>query len=298
MTERGGALAAEHLELVHGALRFPARAQGAGPVVLCLHGFPDDFHSFDQQLAVLAGAGFRAVAVCMRGYGPGCQPADGDYSLDALVGDVRAWIAQLAAGPVHLLGHDWGAVVTYLVAARHPEQVASASAIAVPHAGRFVREVARHPRQLRLSWYMGFFQLPVIPERWVARRDFAFLRRLWRSWSPGWDFGAAIDPVLQTFRMPGVVPAALAYYRQNVSPGSLLRAGEGALPRDIAVPTLCITGADDGCIDSEVFAAMTREGDFPAGLRLERIPGAGHWPHRERADAVNALLLGWLGARG
>lgn len=282
------------LELVNGDLRFPARALGQGPTVLCLHGFPDDMHGFDSQLSALAEGGFRAIAVTMRGYAPSCQPADDDYSLAALVGDVLAWIAQLGEQPVHLLGHDWGAGVAYLVAAQAPEQIRSVTAIAVPHAGRFLREAVRHPGQLRLSWYMGFFQLPVLPEHWVSRRDFAFLRRLWATWSPGWDFGSAITPVIDTFRQPGVLPAALAYYRQNISPKRLFGARREIIPREIPVPTLCITGADDGCIDSDVFAAMTCAEDFPAGLRLERIENAGHWVHREQERQVNALLLSWL----
>lgn len=284
------------LILEHGELRFSARSLGSGPLVLLLHGFPDTPDSFRAQLPVLAAAGYRAVAVTTRGYEPASQPRDGNYSQEALASDVIAFAANLQpADPVHLVGHDWGAAVGYLAAAMAPQRFASFTAIAVPHSGRFLAEVSRYPRQLLLSRYMLFFQLPRLPEAWLRRRDFAYLRGLWRAWSPGWDLGdAAFAPLLEAFRRDGVPEAALAYYRQAFSPRQLLSPGGAPELRSVPVPTLCVTGADDGCIDSAVFEALTRAEDFPGGVRLERLEAAGHWPHRERAGAFNRLLLDWL----
>ncbi|MDH4042227.1 MAG: alpha/beta hydrolase, partial [Gammaproteobacteria bacterium] len=122
----------ESLDLHHGPLRFTALAQGKGPLVLCLHGFPDNARSYRFQLPALAAAGFRCVSLSLRGYEPGSIPADGSYTLEAIAGDVLAVADQLDAGPVHLVGHDWGAAVGYTAAALAPDRFSSLTAMAVP----------------------------------------------------------------------------------------------------------------------------------------------------------------------
>ena len=109
------------------ALLVDARRSHEGPVVLMLHGFPDTLHSWQGQLDAFAAAGYRAVAVAMRGYEPGSQPADGDFALEALAGDVSAWIDQLGAGQVHLVGHDWGAAIAGVASALAPGCLPSCS---------------------------------------------------------------------------------------------------------------------------------------------------------------------------
>jgi pimeloyl-ACP methyl ester carboxylesterase len=285
----------EHLRLGCRGLHFSAMAAGRGPLVLLLHGFPDCYRSFDTQLAALAAAGYRAVSVAMRGYEAGSQPDDGDYSQAALVEDVVAFVDALGAGRAHLVGHDWGAAVAYPAASFAPDRFMFLTTMAVPHSGRFVRDLRHYPKQLRLSWYMGFFQLPVLPERVLARNDFAFLHRLWRRWSPGWAYtDEDFEPVAQTFRARGVTEAALAYYRA-ASPMRSLSSRADRIPlRPVPVPTLAMTGERDGCIAAEVFEAMCRPEDFHAGLRVERLRDAGHFLHRERPAEVNRLLLSWL----
>lgn len=288
----------EDLRIACRGLRFPARAQGDGPLVLLLHGFPDCYRSFDAQLPALARAGYRAVAVTLRGYAPEAQPEDGDYSPLALAQDALAWIDALGEPRAHVVGHDWGAALAYTAAALAPERLSSLCAMAVPHSGRFLRDIRRHPRQVRRSWYMGFFQLPWIPERAIRRRDFAFLRGLWRQWSPGWAFTPAeFAPVAETFAQPGVVEAALAYYRSAVSIRALLANAKKPAVADVPVPTLALSGELDGCIGADVFEAMSRPEDFSAGLRLERIGGVGHFLHREDPKRINRVLLDWLKER-
>jgi pimeloyl-ACP methyl ester carboxylesterase len=264
-----------------------------------MHGFPDCSHSFDAQLPVLAEAGYRAVSVTMRGYATTNQPADGDYSQLTLAADALAIAEALDHHPAHLVGHDWGAAVAYTAAAIAPECFRSLTTMAVPHSGRFLADIARYPRQLRLSWYMGFFQLPGVPERVLRRGDFAFLRWLWRRWSPGWRFTEEeFRPVAECFAEPGVVKAALAYYRAAINPGAVLNPRKGARILDVPVPTLAMTGARDGCIASNVFEAMCRPQDFSGGLEVLRIDDAGHFLHRERPGPVNDALLGWLATHG
>jgi len=278
-------------------LQFSAIEQGDGPIVLLLHGFPDFLNTWDAQLGVLADAGYRAIAVATRGYEPASQPVDGDYSSPALASDVLAWIDELGGEPVHLVGHDWGASIAYTAAMAAPDKLLSLTTLSVPHAGRFLAEIHNYPRQLRMSWYILFFQLPGVADYIVRRQDFAFLRRLWKTWSPGWSFPEEeFNQVIQVFKQPGVVKSALGYYRAAVGLDSLpwRRSHDATQPWPIDAPTLGITGNNEGCIAADVFTAMMRSEDFPAGLKVVSVPDAGHFPHRERPEFVNTLLLDWL----
>lgn len=280
-----------------GQLEFSTLAMGDGPLVLCLHGFPDNAGSYRHQLPILAQAGYRAISMTLRGYEPSSLPDDADYALEALAGDVIACLDDLGVERAHLVGHDWGAAIAYTAGGEWPQRFLSLTTMAVPHAGRFLTEAPAHPKQLLLSWYMLFFQLRGIADYVVERRDFRFIERLWRSWSPGWDFPRdVIEDVIATLRQPGVKKAALGYYRASLSPGALpVTPGRRRAARyKVAVPTLAMTGEKDGCIDSGVFQDLMYPEDFPGGLEVRCIPGAGHFLHQEDPETVNALLLEWL----
>jgi len=241
----------DSIELANGPLRFRARQSGFaanpdGPIVLCLHGFPDNARSFRFQLPAFEKAGYRVVAPTLRGYEAGSQPEDGDYSVEAMAGDVVAWIDHLGADRVHLVGHDWGAVISYLAGAMAPERFHSLTTIAVPHAARLTDGILKVPRQLRLSWYMQFFQLRGLADWAVERNDWALVRRLWRDWSPSFTLPEAEWAQLrETFEGPGVKQAMLAYYRTNASPAVFLGLMSTPAMQLTTVPvrTLAITGA-------------------------------------------------------
>jgi len=286
----------ENIEFRHGPLRFSALAQGSGPVVLCLHGFPDNARSYRLQLPALAKAGYRAISVHLRGYEPTSIPADGDYSNAAVASDIVAIIDQLEVERVHLVGHDWGAIKSYAAAAT-PERLHSLTTMAVPHIGRFMSEMSKHPKQLALSWYVYFFQLRGISDYAVRRRDYQFIRMLWRRWSPGWQPPEEeLLSVIESLKQPGVTLATLGYYRDLMKARNipLTAAAKRKAAFTVPVPTLALTGERDGCIDSDVFQALMKEEDFPAGLSLKQIADAGHFPHQEQADTVNTLLLDWF----
>lgn len=287
----------ERITLRWDGLESTAYAAGSGPVVLCLHGFPDHAGSFRHQLPALAAAGYRAVAPTMRGYEPSSQPdaSASSYHPLRLAHDVVAWSRQLSEEPVRVVGHDWGAVATYLALALAPERFARAATIAAAPVDVVQRAPLRLPSQLRLSWYMFFFQLRGIADRAVARNDFAFLERLWRDWSPGWRFDPAeLEAVKATFRQPGVLRSALGYYRALFNPFLADSLALSRLARKpCTVPLLAITGASDGCMDTRLHDMLDRS-LFPAGLRVERVAGAGHFAHQERPDEVNRLLIDWL----
>ena len=284
----------EQLSFEHEALTFSAQAMGDGPIVLCLHGFPDNAGSFRHQLPALAEAGYRAISLTLRGYEPGAIPADGDYTMEAIATDILAVIESLDTGPVHLIGHDWGAAVAYVATSAAPERFKSLTVMAVPHAGRFAREGLRIPKQLRLSWYMGFFNIPWLSDWVVQRQDYAFIRKLWRDWSPGWQpEPGVLDSVIQTLSQPGVRSAALGYYRAALSIKALLVSAEEA-HYPVPVPTLALSGERDGCIASEVFEQLMVAQDFPKGLTFSRIAEAGHFLHQEQPEQVNREILDWL----
>jgi len=284
----------EHLTFEHGMLTFSAQAMGDGPIVLCLHGFPDNAGSFRHQLPALAEVGYRAISLTLRGYEPGSIPGDGDYTMETIATDILAVIDSLNTGPVHLIGHDWGAAVAYVAAAAAPERFRSLTVMAVPHAGRFAREGLRIPKQLRLSWYMGFFYIPWLSDWVVSRHDYRFIRWLWREWSPSWQpEPGVLEGVISTLSQPGVRSAALGYYRAALSIKALLMSAEAA-HYAVPVPTLALSGELDGCIASDVFERLTVADDFPQGVTFHRVVGAGHFLHQEKSEVVNLLLLGWL----
>lgn len=284
----------EHSVFKHGDLRFSAQEMGKGPVVLCMHGFPDNLHSFRHQLPALAKAGYRGISLALRGYEPSSIPANGDYTVESITTDVIAVLDQLGCDKVHVVGHDWGAAVAYTAAAAVPERFESLITMAVPHPGRFAREGLRISKQLKNSWYMGFFNIPWLSDWAVGRRDYAFIRKLWRDWSPDWTPEAnVLESVIDGLSQPGVLSAALGYYRAALSLKALtLRAEAAHYP--VPVATLALTGERDGCIDSGVFERLMDSEDFPRGLKLERVSGAGHFLHQEQPEVVNGLILKWL----
>lgn len=280
-----------------GGLSFTAWSLGQGPLVLLLHGFPDTPGTFRHQLPALAAAGFRAVAVTTRGYEPSSQPDNGNYRLDALAGDVVDWVEALGESQAHLVGHDWGATIAYGAVARSPRHFRSLTTLTVPYPRRFGEVVMTDAAQLQRSDYILFFQQIGVAEQQVAARDGAYLEELWRKWSPGWEpDAAALASMKRQFGKPGVVQSALAYYRQALDAASPLAvATQQLLAQPVQVPTLGVYGARDECIGADVFERSMQPGDFPAGLRIERIESAGHFPHLEAPASVNAALLGFIG---
>jgi pimeloyl-ACP methyl ester carboxylesterase len=284
-----------------GGLEFSALCQGRedGDVVLCLHGFPDNQRSFRFQLPALAEAGFRAVAPTLRGYEPSSQPSDGDYHMVRMAEDVVGWIDDLGAERVHLVGHDWGAVIGYAAASLAPDRLHSLTTLAIPHPGRLQEGIRQLPSQIRNSWYMIFFQLRGLADWALETRDWALVEKLWRDWSPGWTLPAdELAEVKRTLAQTGVKKAALGYYRATFGSRSpAARETAELLAGRIEVPTLALTGALDGCMDTRLHDLVMKDEDFPVGLEVRRFDDAGHFLHQEKPDDVNAVLIPWLAAR-
>jgi pimeloyl-ACP methyl ester carboxylesterase len=269
---------------------------GEGPLVLCLHGFPDHARSFRFQLPALAAAGFRAVAPYMRGYAPTDVP-DGPYQSAALAKDAVSLIDALSPKvPAFVFGHDWGAIAAYGAAIVAPNRVKKIATAAVPHGPQLMEAILTSYAQMRRSFYIFMFQLPTA-ERSVSHNNFEFLDRLWADWSPGWTLPSAEMAALKaTFQKPGVLSAALAYYRATFNPAlqwpELAELQGRMMMEPIQVPGLVFHGQKDGCIGVETLEGM--ETVFPKGLAKMVIPDAGHFLHQEKPEAVNEPLLAFL----
>jgi pimeloyl-ACP methyl ester carboxylesterase len=277
-------------------INFTVLEMGQGPLVLCLHGFPDTAHSFRHQMPALAGAGYHVVAPFMRGYAPTEAAADGRYDSAVLSEDAIALVEALGYKDAIVFGHDWGAVAAYGAAASAPDRVSKLVTAAVPYGNKFFESLVVNYAQQRRSWYMFFFQT-AIADAAVAFNDFAFLEKLWSDWSPGWKWAAEdIEALKKSFRAKGTLEAALGYYRATLGAAFKMPMD----PKQIAamasapinVPAMMIHGRDDGCIGAETLEGMEKL--FPKGLKIEIVPGAGHFVHQERPDVVNEMVLKFL----
>jgi len=271
-----------------------------GGRVVYLHGFPDHPPAAHRFLEALAGHGHRVLAPWLPGYWPS---RDGDdVGLVAVMDRVLEGVGCWAAGErVAFVGHDWGAVVTYLACAAHPERIARAVTLAVPHPRTFVRRLL-DPRQLRASWYMALFQLPGAA-RIVARADFALVDRLWRAWSPGYSLPDGERLALHA-TLRASMPAPLTYYRRALRDARSLLARRD-LRAPIRVPLLALHGAEDGCVLAPPPGADDT-GRFAYAYRRETLPRLGHWLHLEAPGEIAARVDAWIredfyehrGARG
>ncbi len=273
----------EPIAALHFGVDDPSR-----PLLLLLHGFPDHPPSFTALAHLLERAGYRCVAPYLRGYAP--STLRGPCSLERLRDDALALLDQLAPEePAVLLGHDWGALVTYAVCAAAPARVRRAVTLSVPTPLAFLRQLVTSG-QLARSWYMLLFQ-PRLADALVARRDFAFVDRLWRRWSPALHLDERARAELHAC-LRASWPAPLAPYRALWAPrGLLARARELARWR-IEVPTLQVHGERDGCITPVPLARQRRTLVGVAEQQL--LPGCGHFLQLEAPEELAHLVVRWL----
>jgi pimeloyl-ACP methyl ester carboxylesterase len=255
---------------------------GAGSPVVYLHGFPDHPPTATPFLDELVRRGYRVIAPWLRGYAP--SPLAGPFDIDTLAGDVIALIEQWSPREaVALVGHDWGAAITYRVCALAPQKIARAVTLALPHPLTFVRSLATLA-QLRCSWYMGLFQLPGAGAI-VRARDLALVDHLWRTWSPSFTLDDSRRAGLHAC-LAASLPGPLGYYRAIARSPRALRLAR----KRIDTPILQLHGADDGCVlppdDSDAHRFVERQ--------LVVVPGAGHFIQHEQPEAIAARVDAWL----
>jgi pimeloyl-ACP methyl ester carboxylesterase len=234
----------------------------------------------------------------MRGYAPTSRPQDERYQAVLLAQDGVALISALGAEQAFVVGHDWGALAAYGVAALAPERVRKIVTLAAAHPATLLGAMATNYDMIKGGWHAYFFQMP-FAEQAVAANDYEFIERWWRDASPEYDLPREIsESVKETFRQPGVVTAALNYYRHTMNPANrdpaLAALQEKVTTSLTPVPTLAFHGTKDRPGRLAAFEQMDRF--FAAGLEKVILPGTGHFLHLERPTEVNPKIVEFLKA--
>jgi pimeloyl-ACP methyl ester carboxylesterase len=252
---------------------------GEGRPVVLLHGFPDSGRLWRHQVPALAAAGFQVIVPDLRGYGRSSRPdAVEAYSLALLAGDIQAVLAAEQVSRAHVVGHDWGAALAWVLATFAPDHVDHLAVLAVGHPATFLRTL----EQRQLSWYMLLFQFPGVAERWLTEDNWASFR----SWARHPD----ADQVIADLEATGSLTPGLNWYRANMRPGAWA-APPPQLP-PVQAPAMGIWSTGDMAL-SEV--QMTDSAQSTAGpFRYERLDGPGDWMQLDAPDQVNQLLLDFL----
>ena len=274
----------EHRSVDVGTVRLHVVQEGHGKPVILLHGFPEFWYSWRHQIPALASSGRMVIAPDLRGYNLSDKPRGvSRYRMEYLVDDIIGLMSVHGFGSADLVGHDWGGVIAWCLAARHPERVGKLAILNAPHPTQMARAMLG-TRQLLRSWYIFFFQVPAIPERLVLRPG--MIDRVVRAWSPDAQAWSEEDLARyeEALRTPFAARSALAYYR------AALRHPVIELPI-VRCPTMVIWGERDQCLGPELLDGL--EHRAPA-VTIHRIPWAGHFVQQEAPAEVNALLLRFL----
>jgi pimeloyl-ACP methyl ester carboxylesterase len=257
------------------------------PVVLLLHGFPEFWYGWHRQIEPLARGGFRIVVPDQRGYNQSSKPRGiRAYSLAELTSDVIAIADQLGRRQICLAGHDWGAAVAWSVALSHPDRVAKLAILNVPHPSVMRRYLFTNRKQLRRSWYMFFFQLPLFPEAFFRANNFRLgISALQRSSRPDTFSAEDLAQYRNAWLQPGAITAMLNWYR------AAFRFRSHFADRIVRVPTRILWGQRDAFLLSE----MAEESlCYCTHGELIRFPEATHWLQHEEPARVSDQLLSFF----
>jgi epoxide hydrolase 4 len=265
--------------------------RGNGPLVILVHGFPENWWGWRYQLGPLGDAGLRVVALDLRGYGQSEKKKP--YDLDTLVDDVSALIACLGETKAHVVGHGWGGAVAWRLAAQHPDKVDRLAIINCPHPARAHEVVRNSVAAIKRNWHFFFFQLPWLPELTMTVDRSALLKRVY--W--GYTFERThfsddeLKPFVEALDQPGAAKAMLGSYRAVFIQG--LRDGfrSGVYPvidRDV----LLLWSRDDESLGYDDLVPGTEK--LAPKLKIESLFGCGRFPQAERPEKVNEALLRFL----
>ncbi|MBO0929530.1 alpha/beta hydrolase [Fibrella sp. HMF5036] len=264
-----------------------------GPLVILLHGFPEFWYGWRAQLTGLADAGYRVWTPDQRGYNLSDKPVGSQhYSIDKLAADVLGLIDAAGVDKAIVVGHDWGAVVAWWLAATHPNRISRLVCMNVPHYAVMLRFLRKSPRQLLRSWYTAFFQIPWLPE-WLAQRVnyWSMVRSLKQSSRPSTFSEADLTAYRTAWSQPG--PSGAPALRTMIHWYRAFAQHRPPLPPSdrITVPTLLIWGAQDAFLLREQAQPSI---DLCDNGQLVFFEKATHWVQHEEAAAVNDLLIQFL----
>jgi pimeloyl-ACP methyl ester carboxylesterase len=264
----------------HDGLTFDVRDEGPldGPVAVLLHGFPERSSSWRDVAPILHASGIRTLAPDQRGYSPGARPRRRrDYRMHLLVDDVTALVERVG-GPVDVVGHDWGAVVGWALAATRPDLVRTLTAASVPHPGAFMQAMLTSAQGIK-SRYMLVFQLPFLPERWARNAGGRFDQEFRNG-------GMTADDVAR-FRREivdyGALPGGLAWYR------AMFLTDPRSTRDRVAVPTTYVWSDRDVAVTRHAAELCGRYVTGP--YRFAVLEGVSHWIPTQTPEPLAALVL-------
>ena len=263
-------------------------SQGNGPLMLFLHGFPEFWYSWRHQIETFC-SDYKAVALDMRGYNKSDKPPEKSaYVVSELTKDVAETIQALGYEKCILVGHDWGGAIAWNFAYAYPEMIERLIVLNIPHPAKFA-EGLRTPRQLLRSWYIAFFQLPVLPELLLKANNYAAIRSIFREQvvNPNALTESNLEKLVAAAAQPGALTSMLDYYRN-------LSGAKGLLNKQwdvLRVPTLMIWGENDLALGKELTYGTQQ---YVSDLTIRYIPHCSHWVQQEQPNAVNRLMKDWL----
>lgn len=264
--------------------------QGEGPLMLLLHGFPEFWYSWRHQIPAFA-TDHKVVAIDLRGYNDSDKPdAQSAYIMAEFIKDVKGVIESLGYERCILVGHDWGGEIAWTFAYTYPELVDRLITLNCPHPAKLF-EGLRTPQQLLKSWYIAFFQLPLLPELLFQLDDFSLLAQAFRGMAidPGAFTDEDIEAYKNAFAKRGALTSAINYYRNLFAQLSVERSW-GIL----TVPTLMIWGEADAALGKELTYGTEQ---YVQDFRIRYLPHCSHWVQQEQPQVVNQLMREFLGER-
>ncbi|MEL7507305.1 MAG: alpha/beta hydrolase [Cyanobacteria bacterium J06554_1] len=262
--------------------------QGEGPLMLLLHGFPEFWYSWRHQIPEFA-RDHKVVALDLRGYNDSDRPQSRSaYHMDELVADVKGAIASLGYDRCILVGHDWGGAIAWQFVYRYPAQVDRLIILNLPHPAKFAQGL-RTWQQLARSWYILFFQLPLLPELLLQANLSRSMEQTFRGMAI--DKSAFSDADIKAYTTalakPGALTAALNYYR-NLLP---LLLSPTDWPILFKTRTLMIWGENDVALGKELTEGTE---DYVQDFQIRYIPNCSHWVQQEQPQLVNQYIRTFL----
>lgn len=266
---------------------------GEGPLVLCLHGFPDHAPTWEPLLGALADAGFHGVAPWMRGYSP-TGTADLYHTQELALDAIALTEALSDDGDAFVVGSDWGAGAVHAAVPHRPDLWKKCVTMAVPPAPAVGTAVLESPAQWKRSWYIWFFATP-IADIAFPMADYGIVDQLWRDWSPDFTPDPAFIRALKDTYTVDRGQAAMSYYRDSFHQRRPLsdeaaKLGGGAMP----IPMLYFHGVNDGCLGIDLVDEGALKDSLGPGGDYVFVQGAGHFMHLEKPDEVNPKVVDFL----
>ncbi|MBF2016893.1 MAG: alpha/beta hydrolase [Rivularia sp. T60_A2020_040] len=279
----------QHEYIVTNGVNLHYVTQGSGSLMLMLHGFPEFWYSWRHQIPEFA-ANFQVVAPDLRGYNDSEKPASqAAYVMNELVRDVEGIIRGLGYEKCVLVAHDWGGAIAWNFAYDYPEMVERLIIMNCPHLAKF-SEGLRTPQQLLRSWYMFFFQLPLIPELFLQAQDYQFIENAFKGMAINKSAFSKqdIDAYKDAAAKRGALTSMINYYRNLFNSATFNRNWS-----ILEVPTLMIWGEEDTALGKELtYGTEAYVKDF----QIKYIPNCSHWIQQEQPQLVNQYIRDFLSA--